>query len=251
MVARTFTRLLQKKHKTHSEETIGGEHLRGERLGQESTSMQNDFSKLTDAALVNKGTTTKTAIAGSEASYGLLPGDTTALNSDVVDFNKSITDAENARAAAQSLTQDKDAKRQALLAELTGIAKKVYANPAVTNAMLVEAGFAPRSTTRTPIVPVTPANLVANAFVNGDVKLTWDKAGNKYGVVFQVEAKSETGDWTIVATTTQSKIALTGYAPGTAAWFRVRATKNGIITTGSNEVSIYHSSSTPSLQIAA
>jgi hypothetical protein len=58
----------------------------------------------------------------------------------------------------------------------------MYATPGVTDAMVAAAGFQPRDTVPTPIVPQEPTSLVATPNANGTVFLSWNRNGNPYGV---------------------------------------------------------------------
>ncbi len=213
--------------------------------------MNTNFENLTDAQAATVANTMKTAITGDEPAYGLLPADTTALNGDLVDFNKAINDAAIARAASLAKTQDKEAKRTALNQELSELAKKIYATPTVTNMMLAEAGLSPRSTARTKVIPVPPSDMVAKAFSNTSVSLSWKPNGNKYGVTYIVETQAEGGEWTFLTNTTKCKISVDGFEPGVSAWFRVRASKNDLTSLPSDSAAIYHSVVPPSIQLAA
>ena len=73
---------------------------------------------------------------------------------------------------------------------------------------------------------------------------------NTYGAVYVVETKGETGDWEQIFSTTKTRIVLNNFTPGVPAWFRIKAQRNNLWSTPSNEQAIYHSGGM-SLSLAA
>lgn len=194
---------------------------------------------MSDAALASLGNTFDNAVAGVELGYGLLPADITTLTANLTAFNTSIDDAEIAKAAALAATQAKIAAREVVLAELAKLFKKVYATPTVTDAMLATAGLSPRNTAKVKIVPQQPMTFIATPDVNSTVFFAWSKGANKYGVNYLIEQKDADGAWSVIFSTTKTKATLPDFAVGATATFRVKATKNDLYSTPSNESTIY------------
>lgn len=120
-----------------------------------------------------------------------------------------------------------------------GIAAQVYANPEVSPTMIVGLGLAPRTDSRTRIVPKTPPGLVASAQGNGTVLLTWDRGGNASSVMFLVETRTPGEPWSIVLSTTRTRVKLSGVAPGVQTEFRVVASKSERRAVPSNVAVVY------------
>ena len=213
--------------------------------------MPNDYGTLSDAQLQSLANQMDTVLTASAASYGVSGGQATTFNTASGGFATALVDVTAKKAAMASSVQAKEADRLTLLDNISLIANIVYNNPSVTPAMIAALGLAPRSTTRTMHQPKTPVDLMATPYASGNVLLKWSKGENVYGAVYVVEAKGETGDWEQVWSTTKTRVTLIDYTPGVPMWFRVRATRNGQISTPSNESPIYHAGSGMSLSLAA
>ena len=212
----------------------------------------NNFARLADPALATKLKAVSDIVNASFASYGLTALQSASWEAAADDFTAKLTTVESARIAFEAAVEAKDQSRKALLDRTTDMTAIIYAFPTITPQLLSAAGLAVRSTTKTPKLPSTPGTPTAQPFPTGDVLLKWDRAANAYGVSFGIEAKSGTGDWALVATTTAAKIRLTGYTPGAGTWFRVVATHRGLFATPTLPVAIYvEESGGESLSLAA
>ena len=98
--------------------------------------------------------------------------------------------------------------------------------------------------------PEIPLEFSATPTATGSVNFRWKRNGNTNSTVFTVEANSGDG-WIQVASTSKVRLTLTGYTPGIAVNFRVRASRNNQTTAPSNESGIYGEGFGSSLQIAA
>ena len=128
----------------------------------------------------------------------------------------------------------------------------MYASPSVTDSAIMSLSLSPRSTTRTPVVPQKPTDFAVIPFADGDVTFKWAKNGNPYGVVYIIEtASADAAEWSVVETTTKTRITLGGFTAGVPRWFRVRATKNGLSSLPTPMEGIYLPASGFSVQIAA
>ena len=183
--------------------------------------------------------------------YGTSSAQMTALTTAKTALAADITATAAARAAYRAAVEQRDSSQAATTSAIASIAATIFGNPLVTPTMIAATGLVPRSTSRAKVVPTTPINLVANPQPNGQVNLKWGRNGNKMGVVFRVEAKSASGIWMMVTEATGCKVTLTGYTPGIPVYFRVTASKNGIVSGASNEAIIYGASSVDHLTIAA
>lgn len=198
------------------------------------------FRRLNTEALASTATFIAAGIAPTPANFGLNAGQATALT-DAADVLSSYnTDLQAALAVVDSLRIGQEAAKQTVIEEFTTLLNLSYADPAVSDISLGGLGLAPRNTTRSTVVPVQPTDLIATPRVDGTVKLSWNGTGNKYGVVFEVQAGSiDATEWVTVASTTRKNIVVSGFTPGQIRWFKVRATKNGFVTEWSLVEGIY------------
>ena len=212
----------------------------------------NNFQKLSDADLQTLAARFISIVGAGPTSYGLTGAQIVTLTTNDDNYVDAVTAFTDAKTTAKAASADRDAKKAVLVDNLSTLAKTIYNNPSVTDTMIADAGLQPRDSGRTPIVPTTPVDLLANAFADGHVDLKLGRNGNAYGVTFLVEAQSPGAEtWTVVATTTKSKATVFGFAPGEAKWFRVRAEKNGISSEPSLPAPIYVPSSSLTIQLAA
>lgn len=199
----------------------------------------NNFHTLSQAATVALSQVFGGAVNGAPTSYGLTAIQAGTVTTTAAAYNTAITNFNTAKADLAAAAQAKAAAKQNLVNLIAEFAKIAYAYPNITDQLLADAGLAIYKTPGT-ITPQTPTSLVANPFATGDVELTWNRNGNPYGVSFGIETKGETGDWEMIMVTDATKFTVTGFTPGTAAWFRIVAINRGIRSTPSLEVSIYH-----------
>jgi hypothetical protein len=210
----------------------------------------NRTHSLSFAELLSLASTMRTTLAAAPATYNLSNSQITALTGAVNAFDNSLGEVAHQAATLGAARQDRDLKREQLLAQITMLAALIYANPNLTPAQIAATGLQVHDTTRTPVVPSEPTQLTATPFANGTVQLTWKRNGNPATVMFVIETKTEGGEWTPVKMVGRSRAVLSGFAPGTPAWFRVYATKSGQASVPSFDVSIYHEQNVE-LEIAA
>lgn len=199
----------------------------------------NNFKTLSQAATVTLATKLSAALTANPTSYGLTGPDALNLAGKLTAYTAAISTANSATAAARAAIQAKETAKANLVNLIAVDAKIIYAFPAITNALLAAAGLAIPAVPGT-VTPQVPTNLVATPSPDGNVRLTWNRSGNPYGVTFAIETKTEGGTYSIIAVTDAAKLTLAGFTPGVAAWFRVFAVNRGISSAPSLEVSIYH-----------
>ncbi|HMS56480.1 MAG TPA: fibronectin type III domain-containing protein [Fimbriimonadaceae bacterium] len=210
-----------------------------------------DIQKLAEGPLADKLNQISTAITANPTRYALTAPIATELSTIAELYNDALIAQEAAKAAFATAVQEKLAQRDAALELFSQYLNVVYAAPTVDDSDIASLGLSPRSTSRTPIIPVEPLNLIATPTPTGTVTLEWDRNGNSYTVQFVIESKTAETDWEIVAMTTKAKHTLYNYVPGQQAWFRVYAQKNNENSVPSNVAVIYEGGEFLDVQIAA
>lgn len=216
--------------------------------------MGNRFNNLTPSQLKEKALNAYTVIEGSgdPNAYGVPDATLTELNTNQGLLGTAISLVESTKAAYESALQDREEAFGVTVESLSSIGNVIYNNPEVTDGMIAAAGYAVRDTVRTPVVPVTPTELVAQPFADGTVKLKWNRNGGRYGIVYNIEARADSSSqWLPVLTTTRQREVVEGFAPGVATWFRVVATRNSLTAPASEPISIYLGSGSTTLSLAA
>ncbi len=98
--------------------------------------------------------------ATNATALGISTPAKTALAAALVAWDYAWTGYTNAEAAFRSATDEKDAKREALVSLMRGVANGVQANAAVTDAQKAALGITVRKTTKTPVpIPATTPSL--------------------------------------------------------------------------------------------
>ena len=198
------------------------------------------FRVLNDIILGQKSTFIANTITAAPTTFGLTAPEATAM-SDAADlYATALLDLQAAEAAFEAAKVARDSQRVALLDTFCGYLNQMYATQTVTDESIASLTLAVRDQTRTPIVPTIPTDVLATPFADGTVKLTWNRNGSAYGVVFTIEmAPADATSWTVIGNTTKAKATFSGFNPGTPCWFRVIASKNGIVSDPSFYAGIY------------
>lgn len=211
--------------------------------------MANIF-KATEAELVAAAAQLVQVATANAAVLQLSPGDITTMTGLSTGYGNSYSTMVTAHDAARAATQTKDTSKAALIANFRAFARRAQANPNVSDALIAQLGLPVHDTTRTPINPVAPVDLVANSFANGEVKLRWKRGGNpRSGIVFWIEASFDLANWSVVGTSTRASFTLQNQTPGQTRYFRVRATATDKISAPSNEAVIYPAEGGSSLSV--
>lgn len=200
----------------------------------------SELRQLSDATLGGKLIFISGQIVAAPTSFGLTVPQATSLADKADLFATALTDLEAARGSFDGAFEAKNNLRESALDLFGQLLSVMYAQPAVTPESIASLTLTPRSDTKSTIVPVQPVDFLATPFADGTVKLTWKPGANKYGVVYEVEsADADESNWSVIASTTKTKLTLSGFAPGAPKWFRVRATKNGLSSVYSFHSGIY------------
>lgn len=180
--------------------------------------------------------------APNAAVLGLGPGDVSAMNTASANFSAAYEAAQASKATTRGLVQTKSALRVTSERTFRSYAKRILANPGVSDALKGQLGMIPGVT---PLGPVAvPANLSATAYSNGINRLRWKRSGNPQGTVFTVEAKiGNASSFSIIASTTRASFNHTDQTPGVQVVYRVTASRGGVTSGASNEAVVYSASS--------
>lgn len=212
----------------------------------------SQLRQLGDAPLADLLNQMASSIAVGPAGFGLTAANATAMSNAAADFETALLDWNAARVAADSAIVTKNEQRETTLNTFTTYLNLMYATPTVPDATVASIGLAPRSDTRTTVIPQQPIDFVATPFADGTVKLTWGTNGNPYGVIYEIEkADINAADWSLVFSTTKKTIILSDAPPGVIQYFRVTATKNGTRSQPSFIEGIYLPQPGAQIQIAA
>lgn len=203
--------------------------------------MANQLHILKDADLIEILTLLQNGLQEDYQAYGMAESDLERLAQIALRFRTALTHQEIAEAAKLAATQAKHTAREEAIDEVSSLARRFYAHPTVTNAMLTEVGLEPRRGNRIRRTPQTPKALVAEPNAKGYVRFAWDRNGNPAHTVFHLQ-QAEADRWITLAAVMRQSLTLEGFPPGQPARFRVLAALGNRLSQPSNEFTIYASS---------
>lgn len=135
-----------------------------------------DFIPGNDAQFQTWATTFSTYLTANAVALGLVAGDATTVATKLTTFNTALAADVAAIAAAKAATATKDAARADLEALLRSDAKRIQANPAVTNTQRTALGITVKDTTPTPApVPVAIVTLTVDFSVAQEHRISFAK----------------------------------------------------------------------------
>lgn len=164
-------------------------------------------------------------------------------------YATALSIEDNVRIAYESAIQNKKNTRAIAEAFARTYGQKFRGDLRVLPYRLIDMGLTPRNSPRTSGVLNPASDLVAGVDAQtATASLKWKRNGSSKGTIFVIEERvGGTGGWSAVATTTKTRINVTGIAPGIGRSYRVVATRKSEVAGPSNVAEIY----SPSLSVAA
>jgi hypothetical protein len=199
----------------------------------------NTYRDLSATELLPFAVNFQSVVGTTPANWNLSTAQITALSTASDELQAANDDYTAKEAAFRSAVRAREAARQASIDAISSAANSIYAKSSLTPAQIASTGLSPRSTSRTKVVPSIPNELVALPNTEGAVQLKWKRNGNPGSVTFIVQSSADGETWANTAYTSKSRATLSGFTPGTPAWFRICATRNDLVSTPCQCVSIY------------
>lgn len=194
-----------------------------------------------------------TFLANAEANENALGLDAESIGAMTLAFTAfrtKVDAASAARAASVQATAEKNDEKADARALIAQFAQEWRANPAIPDSLL-DLMMVPNRQNNGTRTPPTQPNTLKITIGGGETSLSWNKNGNKYGTVYNIEsASSPNGPWTTFDITTRSKITFE-WPAGTSIWFRVSAKRNNQTSAASQPLALYPGASGVILQEAA
>lgn len=203
--------------------------------------MSNDFSSRLNLQLIEAAQTLVNVAGETPAAFGLSAAEISALTSSATLLGNAVQELATRRASLDEAIADKDLARAKILTALSQAARSVYSDAALTDVQIRSLGLSPRRSGGVrPQALFAPTNLVAKGYSDSTIRLSWDRgASNIRGTTFQIFGSTDGLAYEMIDTTTQASIVLSGYAPGSAAWFKISAKRSGLVSTMSDAASVY------------
>lgn len=211
---------------------------------------KNTFYRLGAEPLQTFGVALFAQVDG-DTPYEIPAGQLTALSGANTALGTAINAAQEAENAYHAAVAAKETARQSLVSAISAVAGTIYANSALTEAEIAATGLAVHDTTRSPVPVFSVTNTTIAAAADGTALLEWDRNGNAYGVLFEVESSTNGATWTLWTSTKRRRITLSGVTPGVTRWFRVRASTSAAASPWCVPFAAYGPEESVQLQIAA
>jgi hypothetical protein len=169
------------------------------------------------------------ALVSDPAAVGLVADDVSGLAALRADFNTKLAAALAAKAALANAVAEKDASRATLQNTLRGLAKRIQADPTVTDDARRAAGIPVPDRVRSTNAPITPSQLVAVEDGSSAALVSWNSNGNTSGIRYVVEKRvGNAGEWSLVDVVSATKKHVVGLTPGIRVDFRVKARRGAV-----------------------
>ncbi len=169
------------------------------------------------------------ALVADPAAVGLVADDVSGLAALRADFNTKLAAALAAKAALANAVAEKDASRATLQNTLRRLAKRIQADPTVTDDARRAAGIPVPDRVRSTNAPITPSQLVAVEDGSSAALLSWNSNGNTSGIRYVVEKRvGNAGEWSLVDVVSATKKRVVGLTPGVRVDFRVKARRGAV-----------------------
>lgn len=153
-------------------------------------------------------------------------------------FQATLSNALEARIAAEVATAQKDNSRKNATDLVRPYIRQWQANPAIPDSVKKALDLPPTGTRGVPTVPRKPLDFTATPNVDGSVLFEWKRNGNNNRTAYNVE-RLVSNAWIPVTTTLTTRVTATGFQPGVSVTFRVVATRNRTKSDPSNIFTIY------------
>lgn len=193
-----------------------------------------------DLALKSAFNTFSSVCAADAAELGLSPAEVAEIATAAAQYESDILEVIAAKAKLSSVVRNKDDQKAASRDLISRYAKRFRANPEISDVILTKLQLAPHETPGTHTKPTTPLALNATSDGQGNIKLIWDRNGNRQTTVFQIEVRYSPSDpWQMLGVTTQAKYRLRS-TPGSFISFRVFAHRNSLVSPAGTPVTLWH-----------
>lgn len=203
-----------------------------------------------DLALRSAFSDFSSVCAAEAATLGLSPAEVAEIAAAAAQFESDILAVAAAKSKLSSKVRMKDDQKAASRDMISRYAKRFRANESISDAILTKLQLAPHETPGTHTKPTPPLALVATSDGQGNIKLIWDRNGNRQTTIFQIEVRYSPSDpWTMLGVTTQTKFRLRT-TPGSFISFRVFAHRNSLVSSACTPVTLWHEGQAVSLKAA-
>lgn len=174
------------------------------------------------------------------AQTGLTAGQLAALNDLFTTLATTWTAQRTALRVAKSATLTKDAAVVDSVISVRALARVVQAHPGATDQLKVQMGLTVHDRSRAPVPVYPPSNLTASLDPQLQIKLIWDRNGNKPGTTYILEMRQgDDGPWGFVAAVTRTRYVDAGRPAGVHIQYRVHAVRANRASLYSEPASVY------------
>jgi hypothetical protein len=189
-----------------------------------------------DNDVLTYGRNFNTVAEARKTELGVTDQDLTQLTQLLKEYSDAIELATTLRVKSAAATTAKDTARTKVLDKTRKMTNKVKGEDDVPPALKRELGITiPEASTRNTLLPVTPADLVANLKTDGSVELYWLSNGNTTRTQYILEMQPDQSQaWTVVDVVSKTSFLHKEPPPAVDLKYRVSARRRGEISPPSN-----------------
>ncbi len=179
-----------------------------------------------------------TVAVANTGTLGLGVEGAAAITTAKTNYATAVADYTAAHDAAKAATSTKNAAYETALGLVQQWSNQWQANPAVSDPLKLELGLNIHDTTPSPRPIYAISELSGTGNSVGTVRLRWNRNGNLPGCNFIVQSRPTGGEWSFLAVTSRTRLALVGQ-PLSATEFRVLVERRGILSEPSDPVVVF------------
>lgn len=174
------------------------------------------------------------------STLGLTSAQITQLTNNNSNWINALQDLLSYKNLTKGATLTKINARKTAESYVRQLVRNIQVRPGVSDQLKKELGITVHDTEPTPIIPITPANLVAQGFETGVNQLKWSANGNKKGTQYVIEARyNDSSEWVLVDVILKTRYSHQNQTPGVRVFYRVRAKRTEFVSSPSNVAVVY------------
>ena len=202
--------------------------------------MRDEFLPNADDDLKTWTTAFVNGVTVNAASLGITDGETDLLQDQQGDFANALANVAAKRAAYKAAVTMKNERRAALETGVRVVVRRIQASPTVPDTLRKTLGISVRDRVPSLHAPLAPTQLSVRGTDFGTNVLKWNRAENRAGTLFVVEAKAgASASFILVDVVKTTRYAHANQMPGVRIVYRVRARRGSTVSAPSNEGIVY------------
>jgi hypothetical protein len=223
-----------------------------DRRYKEKLTMSNDYLPGSEAKLVGWLANFATVASTHVQELGLSTEELTRITNNHTNATTLLNEAKTAVNAAKGAVERKTLGLKAIEKDTRAFVKSFQSRKTVSTDLKKELGISPQDAPHTKTPPAIPTGVEVAPDADGINVVTWKRGTNVSVTNFIIEAQypGET-QFSVVGNVTATRFVHTGQTPGVTVYYRVRASRHGMMSQPSIAVVAYKAQNPSALRSAA